>query len=72
MCTCLMTVSALQATVEFRGNMRKLVVAFAAVIGTHFLAGFIILIIVYGLMIRTIRRMRERNATRKYYREHNA
>ncbi|CAI8054987.1 hypothetical protein GBAR_LOCUS30006 [Geodia barretti] len=52
------------ATIEFRGNMRKLVVAFAAVIGTHFLAGFIILIIVYGLMIRTIRRMRERNATR--------
>jgi hypothetical protein len=52
------------ATTEFRGSVRKLVVAFAAVIGTHFLAGFIILVIVYGSMIRMIRRMRERNATR--------
>ena len=38
--------------------MRKVVVSNATVIGTHFLAGFIVLVIVYRLIIKTIHRMR--------------
>lgn len=43
---------------EFRKNMRKLTVSIAFVIGTHFLAGFILLVVVYRLLIRNIHRMR--------------
>jgi hypothetical protein len=45
-------------TMDFRRNMRKLVIVFASVIGTHFLAGFIVLVVIYRLLIRSIHRMR--------------
>ena len=60
-------VAALQETVEFMANLRKLVVAFAALIGTHFLAGFIILLFIYGLMIKTIRKIKKRAVRRKFH-----
>ena len=39
--------------------MKILIVMFAAVIAVHFLVGFAILIVIYRLMIKTIRAMRE-------------
>lgn len=49
----------LQPTVLFRKDMRKISLFNALIVGTHFLAGFILLVIVYGMLIRLIRKMRK-------------
>ena len=42
----------------FVRDVRKLMVVFSSVIGTHFLVGFIALVFVYRFMIKSIRKMR--------------
>ena len=39
--------------------MRKIILSNAFIVGTHFLAGFILQVVAYGMIIRLIRRMRK-------------
>lgn len=48
-----------QPTILFRRDMRKIILSNAFIVGTHFLAGFILQVVVYGMIIRLIRRMRK-------------
>lgn len=57
--TCHLSLAASQPTILFRRDMRKIILSNAFIVGTHFLAGFILQVVVYGMIIRLIRRMRK-------------
>lgn len=53
-------------TMEYRRDMRILIISIASVISAHFTVGFIILVVVYRLMLKTIHKMRATPTIRTY------